>query len=457
MGRESEMIDVSRSLVDERARPLMKFIQFSIPLLTVSMLIAVTGCKRSPESDVTQSTNTVDEAGVVVLQPGPEIQTELQEELILAEPGTVIQLEAGTYELTSGLSLDVDNVTVRGRGMDKTILSFKNQEAGAEGFYITSDHVLVEDLAIEDTSGNGLKSHKANNIILRRVRVEWTGGPKTTNGAYGIYPVSSENVLVEECIAIGGSDSGIYVGQSKDVIVRNCTARHNVAGIEIENCHRADVYGNTATLNTGGILVFDLPDLPQQQGHDIRLFKNTIHDNSTVNFAPKGNIVGTVPTGTGIMVMGNANVEIFDNDIGDHGTVNVLLVSYYASGNKINDPNYYAYPEGIHIHDNRLGACGDNPLGDSAQLMMAILGTPLPDILWDGVVNQEKLADGVLPPEARIYIGDNQKSSGTLTFGNLGGLQSLSDPAKAQPQRDLAAHQGQRPPVSPVSIEGLDE
>ncbi len=391
-----------------------------------------------------------------MITPGPDVQMELQEELILAEPGTVIQLEAGLFEFTGGLSLDVDHVTLRGRGMDQTILSFKNQESGAEGLYITSDYVLVEDLAIEDTSGNGLKSHTANHITLRKIRVEWTSGPKETNGAYGIYPVNSENVLVEECVAIGGSDSGIYVGQSRNVIVRNCTAKYNVAGIEIENCHGADVYNNTATLNTGGILVFDLPDLPQQRGHDIRLFKNQVYDNNTLNFAPKGNIVASVPTGTGIMVMANSNVEVFDNDIKDHGTVNIMVVSYLSTGIKINDPNYYSYPEGVHIHNNRLGDCGSNPLGESTQLMTMILGTPLPDIVWDGVVNPEKLADGVLPSESRIYIQNNQKEKGAVTFGNLGGLASLVDPENAQPKRDLVAHAGALPPVSAVSLQGIN-
>lgn len=54
-------------------------------------------------------------------------------------------------------------------------------------------------------------------------------------------------------MAIGASDAGIYVRQSRDVIVRNSRAEFNVAGIEIENTVNADVYGNTATNNTGGI------------------------------------------------------------------------------------------------------------------------------------------------------------------------------------------------------------
>ena len=49
----------------------------------------------------------------------------------------------------------------------------------------------------------------------------------------------------------------------------------NVAGIEIENSTDSEVYGNTATHNTGGILIFDLPDLPVKNGAGHRVFKNT--------------------------------------------------------------------------------------------------------------------------------------------------------------------------------------
>ena len=409
-------------------------------------------------------------SNVVTFKPGADIQTEVQEEFILAEPGTIIQFEAGIFEFTSGLSLDVDRVTLRGRGMDKTILSFKNQEAGAEGLYITSDNVLVEELAIEDTKGNGLKSHAANNIIIRRVRAEWTGGPKKTNGAYGIYPVSSKNVLVEECVAIGGSDSGIYVGQSQNIIIRNCRAEYNVAGIEIENCHDADAFGNLATRNTGGILVFDLPDLPQQRGHNIRLFGNKVYDNNTLNFAPEGNMVANVPTGTGIMVMANSNVEIFDNEIRDHGTVNLLVTSYFSTGIAVKDPNYYPFPEAIHVHHNAFEFGGYNPLGNGGALMNLVLGTPIPDIVWDGAINPEKLVDGVIPAEFRIYIHHNtvlhkkEQDDGkpipehraSISFANMGGLPTLTDPTKAKVKRDLADHTGVLPPIEPVTIAEID-
>ena len=379
----------------------------------------------------------------------------MQEALITVKPGSVIQLEEGTFELTMGLSLDVDNVTIRGRGMDKTILSFKNQDVGTEGVYITSDNVTLEDFTIQDTKGNGHKSNAAANHVIRRVKAEWTGGPKETNGAYGLYPVSSKNVLIEECVVNGASDAGIYVGQSENVIVRTSRAEYNVAGIEIENCHGADVYDCVATHNAGGILVFDMPDLPVQRGRNVRVFRNKAVDNDTENFAPKGNIVATVPTGTGVMVMANSNVQVFDNEIGGNGTTNVLVTSYLTTQRPINDPNYYPYAEGISIHGNTFGPCGFKPGGEGGALMALIAGTPLPDIVWDGVTNEAKLVNGELPADLRVYIDGNQKQDGEVTFANIDAPAAMANPAAVQVKRDLAAHAGSLPPLTPITIEGI--
>src|SRR5690606_33653612 len=139
----------------------------------------------------------------------------------LAQPGQTIEFAEGTFHFTRGISLDVDNVTVRGKGMEKTILSFKDQDLSSEGIMVTSDGVTLRDFAVEDTKGDGIKSKGSNEIYFINIRAEWTGGPKSTNGSYGLYPVESENVLIDGCVAIGASDAGIYVGQSKNIIVRS--------------------------------------------------------------------------------------------------------------------------------------------------------------------------------------------------------------------------------------------
>ena len=181
--------------------------------------------------------------------------------MILLESGDTLIIQSGYYEFEDGLSLDVNDVTVKGEGIEDTILDFKNQQSGAQGLFVTSDRVTLKDFSILDAKGDALKVIGAKGISMINLKTEWTGGPKSTNGAYGFYPVESEDVLIDGCIAIGASDAGIYVGQSKNIIVRNSIAQYNVAGIEIENSYYADVYNNLASHNTGGILVFDLPCL----------------------------------------------------------------------------------------------------------------------------------------------------------------------------------------------------
>ncbi|WP_227978162.1 parallel beta-helix domain-containing protein [Arenimonas daejeonensis] len=315
----------------------------------------------------------------------------LRQQLLDAKPGDVIEIPAGRHAFERGLSLRVDGVTLRGAGKDSTILDFKGQMAGAEGLLVNASQFTIENLAIEDAKGDGLKIVEAQDITIRGVRVEWTNGPDTGNGAYGLYPVKTRNVLIEDTVAIGASDAGIYVGQSKDVIVRNSRAEYNVAGIEIENTVNADVYGNIATNNTGGILVFNMPAL-EQAGGNVRVFGNQVYANNTTNFGAKGTPVSSVPAGSGVVINSNDDVEIFDNDIRDNKTANIIISSVYSTGYKDDSrsESFDPYPERISVHGNRLSGGGDAPDGfDLKALKVATvgLGGSLPDVLWDGYLN----------------------------------------------------------------------
>lgn len=349
-----------------------------------------------------------------------DFQKDLQARLIKAKPGTVIEIPAGTYQLDRSLSLKVSGVTLKGAGMDKTILNFKGQKAGAEGLLVDASDFTIEDLALEDTKGDALKVVGGKNIVIRNVRTEWTNGPATENGAYGIYPVQTENTLIEGAVAIGASDAGIYVGQSRNVVVRNSRAERNVAGIEIENTIGADVYDNVATGNTGGILVFNMPNL-QQPGHGTRVYRNQVKDNDHDNFGHKGTPVASVPAGSGVVINSNDDVEIFDNDISGHRTANVIVSSYFSTGytNLSTSESFDPYPERIYIHGNRFGPGGDSPDNlELKALKLAKFGLNgrLPDILWDGYVNPAKRVDGKLPAELGICV-DN----GAATLINVDG------------------------------------
>lgn len=338
-------------------------------------------------------------------------QRELQTRLLDAKPGEVIEIPAGRYALDRSLSLRVSGVTIRGAGMNATVLSFKGQKVGAEGLLVNASDFTLENLAIEDTLGDAVKVNEGERITLRGLRIEWTGGPSTANGAYGLYPVRTRHVLIEDCLVIGASDAGIYVGQSEDIVVRRNTARLNVAGIEIENSQRADVYDNVATENTGGVLVFNMPNLPQR-GEGARVFRNKIHGNNTANFGAKGTPVASVPAGSGVVINSNDRVEIFDNDFADNATAHVIISSYFSTGYmtekgvaEIFDP----YPEAIHVHGNRYSGGGDTPDGlDLKALKLAVfgLGGRFPPVLWDGYVDSKKTRGGKLPEELAICVRD---------------------------------------------------
>jgi len=338
------------------------------------------------------------EAKTLSVAAGADAQERLQTALLDAKPGDVVELGAGRFELTDGLSLDVDNVTVKGAGPEATVLSFKGQKGAGEGLLITSDRVTVRDFGVEDTRGDGIKAKGSDEISFLNLRVEWTGGPNEKNGAYGVYPVSSTNVLIDKVVVKGASDAGIYVGQSKNIVVKRSRAEFNVAGIEIENSYNADVFDNVATRNAGGILVFDLPNLPQMGGHSTRLFRNKVVQNDTANFAPKGNIVASVPTGTGVMVMANRNVHVFDNEIDGNGSAAVMLVSYVQ---KFDDKTYNPLPRDVVVRDNRIGRNGWDPKFDGGKLLAMLNGGVIPPVLWDGVAT----FNGGEPAKVRLVDG----------------------------------------------------
>jgi parallel beta-helix repeat protein len=402
--------------------------------LTVAVTAALAACGGNQPSGTAYSATE-------------DFQAKLQQQLLDAKPGGVIDIPAGHYHLNRGLSLRTDGITIRGAGMDKTVLSFKGQVAGPEGLLVNANDFTIENLALEDTKGDALKINQGKNITIRGVRVEWTDGPKTTNGAYGLYPVKTQNVLIENSTVIGASDAGIYVGQSNNIIVRNNRAEQNVAGIEIENSVNADVYGNTATKNTGGILVFNMPNL-SQAGHSTRVYKNTVLDNNTDNFAAKGAAVASVPRGSGVVINSNDKVEIFDNDVGDHKTANVIISSYFST-NYYNTrgvaADYNPYPKGIYVYDNRFKNGGDAPDGMKLKMLKtAVYGMSgkFPDVLWDGYVDAKTLVNGLPPDGDRICI---QGADGVL---NADGPHDYKNPTT-----DTKAYQCTLPKLPPVVLD----
>ena len=347
-----------------------------------------------------------------------DIYKSIQTQLILNNQNDVIILPEGKFNISRSLwAENLNDVVIEGQGIDKTILNFEFQIEGAEGLkIINSENIILRNFTIQNSLGDLIKIEDSKNITLSNIKAEWEGYPKKDNGSYAIYPVKSENILIDNCIAIGASDAGIYVGQSKNIIVENCEAFYNVAGIEIENSTNADVFNNYVHDNTGGILVFDLPDLLVKKGGKVRVFNNLVLENNLYNFAPEGNIVAKVPAGTGIMILAASQVEIFSNVIFENKTANISIVSYYLTEEPISDLQYYPYPNSIFIYENIFKRSKQFPAFSFRQPIGFLLAynfwRDIPNIIYDGIIDPQLLDEnGLMDDENRICVKDNINSS----------------------------------------------
>lgn len=332
----------------------------------------------------------------------------------LARNGECIEFEEGTYRFTTSLVMShKEGICIKGKGMDKTILDFTDSN-GSDGFSLSHmKGITVEDLTIIDTPGFSIRVSDSDFVTLRNMRTMWSsfnGGmdienPATldvqcnglssteqdievmaaaepdrsiaplaspvtsfgtftdangiqqqyatniSNGGYAIYPVLSNNVYLDNVVALGASDAGIYVGQSNDIVVENSLAMFNVAGYEIENSDRAVMRNNRAFCNTGGFLIFDLPGL-NQYGDQTRAHHNVTRFNNWPNFAPPGGVVAGVPSGVGFLQLGYDKTEIFENHIYDNSTLGYVFVSLELMGEGLDDKRMDLYPEGVHLHHN---------------------------------------------------------------------------------------------------------
>ena len=376
-------------------------------LILTAVLIVVSSCKQKDASSTQLSAEN--------------LTTELQKILITAKAGAVIEMPEGTFDFKRSISLnDTPNITIKGAGKGKTVLSFKGQIEGAEGLLVKNvDGLTLEGFTVSDSKGDAIKVQECANVIMRDLEVTWTSGKLATNGAYGLYPVSSNGVLMEECEASYAMDAGIYVGQSKNVVVRNNYVHNNVAGLEIENTINGEVYGNVAKNNTGGMLIFDMPDLPQANGDRIKFYDNVMENNNGENFAPEGMVVSTIPPGSGMIIMSHSNIEAYNNTIKGHKTLGIAVNSWLSTGVPFESEEFDPYATNIYVHDNTItGTQGptDNTT-DFGLLFTHLLGGQAYDLVIDGIFK---------PGEAMSYCFEN---NGDISFINLNAIEGM-DPAK---------------------------
>ena len=345
----------------------------------------------------------------------------------------VLVLPKGDFIVSNSILIeDANGITITGHGKTSTNLDFSNS-IGDDGIRFTSGvNVTIRDLAVYEAPKNAIKADGANGVHITDTAAIWVapledGDDSTHNGAYGLYPVSSQNVLMENNYSYGSADAGIYVGQSNNIVVRNNIAEQNVAGIEIENSTMADVYNNIAHSNSAGILSFDLPGLPQAYGGGVRIFNNTTHHNNTENVG--AGAVSIAPPGTGILIFATSDVEIYNNVIEGNDTSAIEISSYFLADDDVaNFGTNYGITMGdgwspliknIYMHDNTIIDNGANPRGTLLADIIAGYSSPFnstgeaqrfPAILYGGIGELLSNADALVGFDA--IVGEDAKADG---------------------------------------------
>lgn len=303
---------------------------------------------------------------VLLVKPGESIQAALDR----CVPGDTIEILPGAYNET--LLVDVDNITIRGLKENDRRPTLDGQKRLTDAVITSSHNFTIENLIIKDYVNNGVTVHGGQNATFRDLEIHNTG-------LYGVYPVECRGVLIERVLATGIKDAAIYVGQSRDIVVRDCEAHSNVTGIEIENSVNALVENNYAHDNTGGILVFLLPNNPSKVGSDAVVRNNRIINNNLQNFGDPNSTVGKVQPGTGMLIMAADRTTVTENTIRGNDSFGLAVVSLAIAFPKGTAFDVGATPEGNRIFSNKFSENGRNPGG-----LVKQLGAINVDILWDG-------------------------------------------------------------------------
>jgi hypothetical protein len=272
------------------------------------------------------------DARTYVVKPGPAADAEAQAAFASARSGDTIRFGEGRFALTRPLALKANKVDIRGKGAGKTILSFSGMIGEGDAVRVSGDELLVRDLAVEDAKGAALVA----------------GGG---------------DITIESVAARRALGPGIALVGARNAVIHNCLAQDALVGFSVENSAHVDLMDDIATGNATGVVIVDRPGAAA--GGPVRVLRAKITANNG--------------QGIGIDVIGVKDVGLLENEIGEHGTANILV---RASDAISDDPAFVAIPSNITIARNKFGRAGFAPAHDWAPAIAN--GAVFGDIVWDG-------------------------------------------------------------------------
>jgi len=312
------------------------------------------------------------EAKTYAINAGPNADAEAQAAFAAAKSGDQIRFGEGRFELTRPLTIIADEIEVRGKSADKSIISFTHMTGEGDGLSMHGARIELKNLGVADAKGAGIV-------------------------------VSGGNIGVERVAVRGALGPGLLLNGVDGAIVQQSVAQGALNGFEIRNSRRIELIDNDSAGNGVGVLADDQPGAPA--GGQIRIIGNRINNNSG--------------QGVGVDLVGVSDVAVLQNEIGEHGTANVFIRSFGADSA---DPAFDALSRNITVRANKFGRAGFSPAHDWAPA-----GGKFADIVWDGARSYVTAGSPRTEP-VLLAIEENAAASGQPSFLSLG-LEAAGAPA----------------------------
>ncbi len=229
------------------------------------------------------------------------------------------------------------------------------------------DGVEINGFTVEGFSNNGIwLAHVENFVIENNVSIN--------NLENGIWPTLSANGEVRKNISYGSLDSSLWVEAAENVRVIDNELYRSPTGLEVTVSNDVYMEGNNVHDNTVGVGLYHPSgagigpdDWPSESFRAWTLVDNRIANNNLPN-PVSGGLVGALPPGMGILLLGVDDVEIRDNEITGNDFVGVVLVDYClavdGSDNSCeNNPPFFTdtSPDNNRLIDNVITGNGTNP------------------------------------------------------------------------------------------------
>jgi parallel beta-helix repeat protein len=298
------------------------------------------------------------------------VSTTIQAAVDVANPGDTVRVPPGTYH--ENVLVTKDNITIEGSLgtiLDGTGLT-------GSGITVRSSTPLARINGFRLT-GLQIQNYVRNGVILSRVdNYQIDHGQYLDNLAYGIFPIRSTHGLIEFNRVSGSDDTGIYIGQSSDAVIRNNLVTDCTVAISVEVSTNIAVQDNRVMDNTIGLFIGVLPGLSVTETTNVQVNGNLLIKNNRPNpVTDPADILYQLPSGVGALIFGANQVIMTDNRVLDNNSAGIAVLQVPPTLAAL-DPRLEPLPNQNRISRNVVLSNGADP-------DPRIAPSPPGDLLWD--------------------------------------------------------------------------